>query len=202
MAGASPIRAAARRHRSLGGRAPGALRPVSSARKASHQRVPLLCVRKPPEPTGFRETASGGIPHLDRACRIRDESFGQSPIEQKAANALESGRGPLSAASPRRDAKRNSTRRLSNRKPSIPATFWIPLCGLRLDAPPYMDAPTMPSTLSGSGITGRDCSHTSGLSMRRLAAGPDGICWSTPDHIRGLAKSRGGVRLSRPRSDL
>lgn len=86
--------------------------------------------------SGFRQTASDGTPHLDRACRIRDESFDQSPIEQKAANALEPGMGPLSAASPRRDVKRNSTRRFSNRKPSIPATFWIPLCRLRLNAPP------------------------------------------------------------------
>jgi hypothetical protein len=36
--------------------------------------------------------------------------------------------------------------------------------------------------------------------MRPKVAGPDGICWLTPDHLLELLKSRGFLRLSQPRS--
>jgi hypothetical protein len=85
----------------MGGRAPGRLRPISSARQTSHQRVSILCVRKPPKPPEFRQTAGGGASHLNGACRIRDESFGQSSVEQEAADALEPRGGSLPVASPR-----------------------------------------------------------------------------------------------------
>lgn len=49
-------------------------------------------------------------------------------------------------------------------------------------------------------FAGRDCSHTSGLCLRRVVAGPDGISWSAPDHFSGLKKSRAIDRLSQPRS--
>jgi hypothetical protein len=49
-----------------------------------------------------------------------------------------------------------------------------------------MDAPFCQALFLCSGITGGDCSHTSGLSVRREAAGLDGICWPTPVHLRGL----------------
>ncbi len=48
----------------------------------------------------------------------------------------------------------------------------------------------------------RDCCHTSGLDLRRKAAGPDGIRWPTPNHLCGLSRSRGSGGLNRPRSDL
>jgi hypothetical protein len=46
--------------------------------------------------------------------------------------------------------------------------------------------PSLPSVLLPSGITGGDCSHTSGLGLQREAAGPDGIRWSIPDQLDGL----------------
>ena len=52
------------------------------------------------------------------------------------------------------------------------------------------------------GVTGGTCSHTSGLGLQREAAGPDGICWSTPNHYSGLLMSREDLRLIRPRFDL
>jgi len=52
------------------------------------------------------------------------------------------------------------------------------------------------------GFTGVDCSHTSGLRVRREVAGPDGICWLTPDHFCGLLKSPDGMRLGQPWSYL
>jgi hypothetical protein len=51
-------------------------------------------------------------------------------------------------------------------------------------------------------IPGRDCSHTFGLGERRLAAGPDGIRWLTPNQICGLLMSIEPGRIRQPRSDL
>src|SRR6267142_4899125 len=138
MASASPVRVAAWRHRPMGGRAPGALRPISSARQTGHQRVSVLCVRKPPKSAGFRETTGGGAPHLHRACRIRNESFGQSSIEQEAADALEPGGGPLSVASPRRAPKRHVDRRLPCGESALSRSVWLccAIGALRRSAPP------------------------------------------------------------------
>jgi hypothetical protein len=137
MASAPSVRVDAWRHRPMGGRAPGPMRPISSARQTSHQRVSVLGMRKPPKSPGFRETAGGGASHLNGACRIRDESFGQPSVEQETADALESRGSALSASGSRRIAQRNFTRRLSNSEPSISSTFWIQLCSLRLLAPPH-----------------------------------------------------------------
>ena len=136
MASASAVRVVARRHRSMGGQAPGPLSPVSSARKASHQRYSILCVRKPPKPPGFCKTTGGGASHLNGARRIRHESFGQPSIEQETADALESRGSALSPAGSCRVTQRNSARRLSNGESSISRTFWIQLCSLRPLAPP------------------------------------------------------------------
>ena len=64
---------------------------------------------------------------------------------------------------------------------------------------PYMDAPSCQALLFDSGSPGRNCSHTFGLSLRFVAAGPDGICWLSPDHVSGLSMSREALRLSQPR---
>ena len=66
----------------------------------------------------------------------------------------------------------------------------------------YMDAPRLPSVFSASAEAGRDCSHTFGLGERRLAAGPDGMSWLTPDQIGGLLRSLEPGRIRQPRSDL
>ena len=65
-----------------------------------------------------------------------------------------------------------------------------------------MDAPRVPSVFSASVEAGRDCSHTFGLGERRLAAGPDGMSWLTPDQIGGLSRSLEPGRIRQPRSDL
>ena len=137
MASAPSVRVDPWRHRPMGGGAPGPMRPISSARQTSHQRVSVLCMRKPPKSPGFRETAGGGASHLNGARRIRDEPFGQPSVEQETADALESRGSALSASGSRRIAQRNSTRRLSNSEPSISRTFWFQLCSLTLLAPPH-----------------------------------------------------------------
>lgn len=63
----------------------------------------------------------------------------------------------------------------------------------------YMDAPSCQALLFDSGSTGRNCSHTFGLRLRFVAAGPDGICWLSPDHVSGLSMSHEALRLSQPR---
>src|ERR1700722_11938487 len=50
-----------------------------------------------------------------------------------------------------------------------------------------------------SGTPGRNCSNTFGLRLRLVAAGPDGICWLSPDHVSGLSMSLEALRLSQPR---
>jgi hypothetical protein len=62
--------------------------------------------------------------------------------------------------------------------------------------------PPLPSAFLHFGITREIAAHTSGLGLRREAAGPDGIRWSMPDHYDGLLKSPVQRRLDRPRSDL
>src|SRR6267154_5940541 len=139
MASASPVRLAARRP--MGGRAPGPLRPISSAGQTGHQRVSVLCVRKPPKSPRFRETAGGRAPHLHGARRICDESFGQSSIEQEAADALEPGGGPLSVASPRRATKWHVDRRLPCGESALSRSVWLccAIGALRRSAPPLTD---------------------------------------------------------------
>ena len=66
----------------------------------------------------------------------------------------------------------------------------------------YMDVPPLPSTSFGFGFTGIDCRHTSGLRVRPEVAGPDVICWLTPDHFCGLLRSRAVIRISQPWSYL
>jgi hypothetical protein len=66
----------------------------------------------------------------------------------------------------------------------------------------YMDAPFDAKRFFRFWFTGRDCCHTSGLCVRHEVAGPDGICWLTPDHVCELLKSHENFRLSQPRSDL
>jgi hypothetical protein len=122
----------------MSGRAPGPLRPIGSARQTGHQRVSVLCVRKPPKSPGFRETAGGGAPHLHRACRIRNESFGQSSIEQEAADALEPGGGPVSVASPRRAAKRHVDRRLPCGESAFSWHVWICASGALMGPHPHL----------------------------------------------------------------
>jgi hypothetical protein len=65
-----------------------------------------------------------------------------------------------------------------------------------------MDAPPVASVFSALVEAGRDCSHTFGLGERRLAAGPDGMSWLTPDQIGGLLRSLEPGRIRQPRSDL
>src|SRR6266404_2657175 len=141
MASASSICVAAQRHRPVSGGASGG--------QASHQRVLVLRVRKPPKPPGFRETAGCGTPHFHRIRRIRDESSGQSSIEQKAADALESSGSTLSSPSASRVTQPISTRRLSNGEPPISGTFWIQLCRLRIVAPPLRSTPSLRKTHKG-----------------------------------------------------
>ena len=138
MASASPVRVAAWRHRPMGDRAPGPLRPVSSARQTGHQRVSVLRVRKPPKSAGFRETKGGGAPHLHRACRIRNESFGQSSIKQEATDALESRGSPLPSAGSRRASKRHADRRLPCGESALSRSVWLccAIGALRRSAPP------------------------------------------------------------------
>src|SRR5258706_9817975 len=62
--------------------------------------------------------------------------------------------------------------------------------------------PPLPSAFSVPVEAGRDCSHTFGLGERRLAAGPDGISWLTPDQIGGLLTSLEPGRIRQPWSDL
>ena len=103
----------------MGGRAPGPLRSISSARKASHQRDSILRVRKPSKPPGLCKTTGSGASHLNGARGVRHESFGQSSIEQEAADALEPTGGALSAAGPRRAAKRHLDRCLPRRESAL-----------------------------------------------------------------------------------
>jgi hypothetical protein len=59
--------------------------------------------------------------------------------------------------------------------------------------------PLLAKHFFGPGFAGINCSHTFGLGLRRVVAGPDGICWLIPDHVSGLLMSREALRLNQPR---
>ena len=84
----------------------------------SSKSLSIMCA-EPSKPSRFRETEGSRPSYLHRACRICEESLGQSSIEQKAADALEPRGRALSVASPRRAAKRHVDRRLPSGESSL-----------------------------------------------------------------------------------
>lgn len=63
----------------------------------------------------------------------------------------------------------------------------------------YMDAPSCQAFFHDRGFPGISCSHTFGLRVRFVTAGPDGICRLSPDHVSGLSMSHEALRLIQPR---